>query len=141
MRQWKEGKGVVYLLDTNTVTYILKRNVNANNRLIEVTRRGEEVFISCITYYEVKRGLISINATRQLADFHQLCTDYEVLFLDDIEILEKACEIHAYLKRKGTPIQDADVLIASTAITRGLILVTNDSDMSRVDGLTLENWL
>lgn len=51
MRQWKEGKGVVYLLDTNTVTYILKRNVNANNRLIEVTSRGEEVFISCITYY------------------------------------------------------------------------------------------
>nr|WP_267901076.1 PIN domain-containing protein [Dulcicalothrix desertica] len=37
--------------------------------------------------------------------------------------------------------QDADVLIASTAITRGLILVTNDSDMSRVDGLTRENWL
>lgn len=132
---------MAYVLDTNTVTYLLKKNFNVNNRLIEVTRRGDEVFISCITYYEVKRGLISIKATRQLADFHQLCTDYDVLFLDDIEIIEKACEIHANLKSKGTPIQDADVLIAATAITRGLILVTNDSDMSRVDGLTLENWL
>jgi tRNA(fMet)-specific endonuclease VapC len=132
---------VTFLLDTNIVTYILKRNLNTNNRLREATRSGEEVFISCITYYEVKRGLISINAVRQLADFTQLCTDYEVLFLDDIKIIEKACEIHANLKRKGTPIQDADVLIASTAIIRGLILVTNDSDMSRVEKLTVENWL
>ncbi|NEU71198.1 type II toxin-antitoxin system VapC family toxin [Hassallia byssoidea VB512170] len=132
---------MAFLLDTNIVTYILKRNVNTNNRLKEATRSGEEVFISCITYYEVKRGLISINAVRQLADFTQLCTDYEVLFLDDIKIIEKACEIHADLKRKGTPIQDADVLIASTAIIRGLILVTNDRDMLRVEKLTVENWL
>jgi len=70
--------------------------------------------------------------------FHQR---YQILFVDDIEIIEKACEIHADLKRKGTPIQDADILIAATAIARGLILVSNDSDMSRVEGLTLENWL
>jgi tRNA(fMet)-specific endonuclease VapC len=132
---------VTFLLDTNIITYILKRNLNTNNRLREATRSGEEVFISCITYYEVKRGLISINAVRQLADFNQFCTDYEVLFLDDIEIIEKACEIHADLKRKGMPIQDADVLIASTAIISGLILVTNDSDMSRVEKLTVQNWL
>jgi tRNA(fMet)-specific endonuclease VapC len=132
---------VTFLLDTNIVTYIFKRNLNTNNRLREATRSGEEVFISCITYYEVKRGLISINAVRQLADFTQLCTDYEVLFLDDIKIIEKACEIHADLKRKGTPIQDADVLIASTAIIRGLILVTNDRHMPRVENLTVENSL
>ncbi|MBW4566687.1 MAG: PIN domain-containing protein [Tolypothrix carrinoi HA7290-LM1] len=124
---------VTFLLDTNIVTYILKINLNTNNRLREATRSGEEVFISCITSYEVKRGLISINAVRQLADFTQLCTDYEVLFLDDIKIIEKACEIHADLKRKSTPIQDADVLIASTAIIRSLILVTNDRHMSRVN--------
>lgn len=132
---------MTFLLDTNIVTYIFKRNLNTNNRLREATRSGEEVFISCITYYEVKRGLISINAVRQLADFTQLCTDYEVLFLDDIKIIEKACEIHADLKRKGTPIQDADVLIASTAIIRGLILVTNDRHMPRVENLTVENSL
>ncbi|GAA6618434.1 PIN domain-containing protein [Scytonema sp. NUACC26] len=106
-----------------------------------MTRSGNQVFLSCITYYEVKRGLLSINATRQLADFHQFCTDYEFLFLDDIVIIEQACKIHADLKIKGRPIQDADVLIAATTITRGLVLVSNDSDLMMVEGLNLENWL
>ena len=66
---------------------------------------------------------------------------YQTLFLDDLEIIEKSCEIHAQLKAKGTLIQDADVLIAATAITRDLILVSNDSDLSRIAELKLENWL
>ncbi|MEO1428449.1 MAG: type II toxin-antitoxin system VapC family toxin [Cyanobacteria bacterium J06633_8] len=130
-----------YLLDTNIVSYILKNNTSVNIKLQQVTRQGDEVFISCITYYEVKRGLLALNATRQLADFHQLCIDYDVLYLDDIEIIEVACRIHADLKKKGRPIQDADVLIAATAITRGLILVSNDSDMGRVEEIELENWV
>lgn len=130
-----------YLLDTNIFSYILKRNRVVNNKLREVTRSGDEVFISCITYYEVKRGLLAINATRQLADFNEFFIDYEILFLDDINIFEKACKIHADLKIKGRLIQDADVLIAAIAITRGLVLVSNDSDLLRVEGLSLENWL
>jgi tRNA(fMet)-specific endonuclease VapC len=133
---------VTYILDTNIVSYILKRrNISVESKLRQVRVLGQDVFISCVTYYEVKRGLIYAKAAVQLAEFDTFCRTYAILFLDDIEIIEKACEIHADLKKKGTPIQDADVLIAATAITRGLILVTNDSDMSRIDGLSLENWL
>ncbi|MBR8837932.1 MAG: type II toxin-antitoxin system VapC family toxin [Stigonema ocellatum SAG 48.90 = DSM 106950] len=141
MNRSKENRIVDYLLDTNIFSYILKKNENVDKKIREVTRSGSEVFISCITYYEVKRGLLAVNATRQLADFHQFCTDYEVLFLDNIDIIQQACEIHADLKIKGRPIQDADVLIAATAITRSLVLVSNDSDLLRVEGLSLENWL
>ncbi|MEA5598771.1 type II toxin-antitoxin system VapC family toxin [Rivularia sp. UHCC 0363] len=130
-----------YLLDTNIISYILKNNASVNNKLQQVTRGGEEVFISCITYYEVKRGLLALNATRQLAEFETFFQKYEVLYLEDIEIIETACRVHADLKNKGTPIQDADVLIAATAITRGLILVSNDSDMGRIEGIDLENWV
>jgi tRNA(fMet)-specific endonuclease VapC len=132
---------VDYLLDTNILSYILRKNLIVDKKLRQVTRNGNQVFLSCITYYEVKRGLLAINATRQLANFQQFYTDYEVLFLDDIDIIEQACKIHADLKIKGRPIQDADVFIAATAITRGLILVSNDSDLLRVEGLSLENWL
>jgi tRNA(fMet)-specific endonuclease VapC len=133
---------VTYLLDTNIVSYILKRtNTTIESKLREARRSGQEVFLSCITYYELKRGLLYANATRQLAEFDAFSSKYPVLFLDDIQIIEQACEIHANLKIKGTPIQDADVLIAATAITRGLILVSNDSDLQRVEGLNLENWL
>jgi tRNA(fMet)-specific endonuclease VapC len=129
-----------YLLDSNIVSYSLKKNTTINNKLRAVSFLGSEIFISCITYYEIKRGLLSVGASRQLADFHQFCIDYQVLFLDDLEIIETACKIHADLKIKGTPIQDADVLIAATAIVRGLTVVSNDTDLLRVEGITLENW-
>ncbi|WP_413173394.1 type II toxin-antitoxin system VapC family toxin [Anabaena azotica] len=130
-----------YLLDSNIVSYILKKNATVNNKLRQINSQGGKIFISCITYYEVKRGLLSINAVKQLGEFHIFFQKYQTLFLEDLEIIEKSCEIHAKLKNKGTPIQDADVLIAATAIILDLILVSNDSDLSRVEGLKLENWL
>ena len=132
---------MTYLLDTNIVTYILKKNVLVNNKLEEVRRQGQKAFISCITYYEVKRGLLAVNATKQLSEFNQLCQRYKVLLLDDIEIIERSSEIHKYLKSRGNSLEDADILIAATAITRGLILVSHDSDMRRVPGINLEDWL
>jgi tRNA(fMet)-specific endonuclease VapC len=132
---------VTYLLDTNIVSYILKRNATVEKRLRIVNISGQKVFISCITYYEVKRGLLYANATRQLAEFNQFYARYEVLFLDDIDIIEQACQIHVDLKRRGLKIQEPDILIAATAITHGLILVSNDSDLLRIHGINLENWL
>ncbi len=34
-----------------------------------------------------------------------------------------------------------DMLIAATAIVKGLTLVSNDSDLLKIEGLNLENWL
>ncbi|MEC4985175.1 MAG: type II toxin-antitoxin system VapC family toxin [Oscillatoria sp. PMC 1068.18] len=130
-----------YLLDTNIVTAILKQNEKINQKLTEVDLARDELFISCITYYEIKRGLIAINATRQLANFDKLCTTLTILFLDDLEIIEKAAEIYADLKIKGSIIQDADILIAATAITHDLTLVSHDTDLARVEEVKLVNWL
>lgn len=129
-----------YLLDSNIVSYILKRNVIVNQKFREVRRLKQDVFISCITYYEVKRGLLAINATRQLAEFNKFCQIYKILLIDDLEIIELACEIYVDLQRRGFTIQEQDILIAATAIARGLILVSNDSDLLRVQGINLENW-
>ncbi|MDZ8104094.1 MAG: type II toxin-antitoxin system VapC family toxin [Nostoc sp. DedQUE12a] len=129
-----------YLLDSNIVTYILKKNAIVTKKLREVRRLKQDVFISCITYYEVKRGLLAVNATRQLTEFNQFSRIYKILLIDDLEIIERACEIHLDLQRRGFTIQEQDILIAATAIARGLILVSNDSDFQRVQGINLENW-
>ena len=130
-----------YLMDTNIVTAILKKNPKIRDKLRDVEIQKEEAFMSCITFYEIKRGLFYAKATRQLSEFEQLCEKYKVVLLKDLQIIEKAAELHADLRRKGTPIQDADVFIAATAIVKGLILVSNDSDMSRVVGVTVEDWI
>jgi tRNA(fMet)-specific endonuclease VapC len=130
-----------YLLDTNIITAILKNNERIKQKIREVRSQKQEFFISCITYYEVKRGFLAINATRLLSTFNEVCIEAGVLLLDNIEILERASEIHADLKRRGTPIQDTDILIAATAITQGLIVVSDDSDFLRIKNISLENWL
>jgi tRNA(fMet)-specific endonuclease VapC len=130
-----------YLLDTNIVTAHLKTNQRIKEKLEEIENQAQKIFISCISYYEIKRGLLAINATNKLSAFNELCRKCNVVLLDDLQIIEKASEIHADLKRQGTPIQDADILIAATAIVKGLILVSNDSDMLRVVGVTVEDWL
>ena len=130
-----------YLLDTNIVSASLKQNVTINLKLEEISKLQLDIFISGITYYEVQRGLLRSNATKKLAWFQQFCQDYPILFLDDMRIFEKASEIHADLTNRGKIIQDADILIAATAIIHDLILVSHDSDLTRVKDLQLENWL
>ncbi|MDB9372211.1 type II toxin-antitoxin system VapC family toxin [Nodularia sphaerocarpa] len=130
-----------YLLDTNIVTAIIKQNEKVSNKLASLNRQNQGVFISAITYYEIRRGLLAIKASRKLVDFEKLCNDYPVLLLDDMAIFKKATEIHADLKIRGLPIQDADVFIAATAMIHNLILVSHDSDLLRIPDLKLEDWL
>ena len=130
-----------YMLDTNVVSAIIKNNKIVQKKLDDVSFEKRGVFISGITYYEVKRGLIASNATSKLAEFEILCRKNPIIFWNDIAILEKAAEIHAYLKKRGMRLEDADIFIAAIAIVRDLILVSHDSDMLRVPELTVEDWL
>ena len=57
------------------------------------------------------------------------------------QVFDKAAEIHVDLKRKGRPIPDADILLAATALTRNLIVVSDDSHFQWVTDLAVENWL
>jgi tRNA(fMet)-specific endonuclease VapC len=132
---------MAYLLDTNIVSLELKNNLKIKQKLQQFRTQEGLLCISCITYFEVKRGLFAVNATKQLEKFDNFCKDYQIILLDDLAILEKASEIHANLRLRGLPIQTEDILIAATAIIKGFILVSNDSDLLRVEGLSLENWL
>ncbi|MCX5982907.1 type II toxin-antitoxin system VapC family toxin [Anabaena sp. AL93] len=132
---------MAYLLDTNIISLELKNNPKIKQRLKEFQSQEGLLSISCITFFEVKRGLFAVKAIKQLERFDNFCKDYQIIFLDDLAILEKASEIHANLRLRGLPIQTEDILIAATAIVKGFILVSNDSDLLRVEGLSLENWL
>ncbi|NET01419.1 MAG: type II toxin-antitoxin system VapC family toxin [Sphaerospermopsis sp. SIO1G2] len=130
-----------YLLDTNIVSLAIKNNISIKQKLAIIKFAEIDIYISCITYFEIRRGFLAVDAPRQRERFNQLCQQYPIIFLDDLDILEKAAEIHADLRLKGLPIQSEDVLIAATAMIKGLTVVSNDSDLARVEGLSLENWL
>ena len=49
--------------------------------------------------------------------------------------------LKAELEAAGTPLADADLLIAATALEHGMTLVTgNTKHFARIPGLELENW-
>ena len=56
--------------------------------------------------------------------------------------METFGELKASLEKSGKIIDDMDLLIASTALTRNLVLVTNnEKHFNRINGLEIENWM
>ncbi|MFQ6062272.1 MAG: hypothetical protein ACE5J9_03745 [Methanosarcinales archaeon] len=118
-----------YTIDTNIITAIIKNNEKIKRKLQETAFYSKEVFINGISYYEIKRGLLTVNATKQLNIFDEICKKFRILWLDNQEIFDRASEIYADLKQRGE------------LITQNLILVTDDNDFLRIRGITVENWL
>ena len=131
----------MYLLDTNIISARMRNHDRVEAKLNAAANAEEPVFMSGVSHYEIKRGLLAVNATRKLQIYYEIRKDLQMLFLDSEEVFDKAAEIHADLKRRGEPIQDADILIAATALTTDLILVSNDSHFQRIGALITENWI
>jgi tRNA(fMet)-specific endonuclease VapC len=130
-----------YILDTNIITAHMKGDEKVKMKLEEAAIFGKKIFMSGISYYEIKRGLLAKNARRQLENFDELCKEIDTFLLNNKAIFDRASEIYADLRQRGKIIQDADILIASTALIYNLILVSNDSDFLRVEDIIAENWL
>jgi tRNA(fMet)-specific endonuclease VapC len=121
------------LLDTVTLSEVIK------GRDPEVLRRASDYLslfgrfqFSIITRYEILRGL--------KARFEEQCQASVVFPLSD-EIVVRAAEIYGDLHKRGALIEDADILIAATALVHGLALVTeNPSHFGRIQDLIVEGW-
>jgi tRNA(fMet)-specific endonuclease VapC len=129
------------LLDTVTLSEVIK------GRDAEVLRRAGEYLsahgcfqLSIITRYEILRGLKAKDAIRQIERFEVQCGESIVFPLSD-EVVVPAAEIYGELHKCGALIEDADILIAATALVHGLELVTeNPAHFSRIPDLVLEGW-
>lgn len=60
----------------------------------------------------------------------------------DLLIAEKAADIYDELRRAGKLVEDADILIAATAMKCGMVVVTDNTEhFKRFKGLKVKNWL
>lgn len=129
------------LLDTDTLSEVMKaRDPQVRQHARRYLARHGRFTFSIITRYEILRGLKAKEATRQIEAFEQRCRRSNVLPLTD-EIIVRAADIYADLHRRGQLISDADILIAATALVRGLTLVTeNTVHFRRISGLSIKSW-
>jgi len=111
-----ERVGMKYLLDTNTLIYYLNGDEHA---IAFVDQHRTESAISTITYLEILVFSYNEEEDRQVRDFLELFTIYEI----DREIINIA--IKTYRTKK---VKMADNLIGSTAKLHNLILVTRNVD-------------
>lgn len=130
-----------YILDTNIITALLKSNVRVKEKIVKVLIEGNDIFINGISYYEIKRGLLAINAKKKLKLFENFCNKFGLLLLDSKFIFDEASKIYANLKNRGELIKDADILIASITKNKKCVLVTDDSDFDRISNIIVENWI
>lgn len=128
-----------YLLDTNIVTALLKRDPSVTGRLRAELARNSRILISAVVYYEIERGLLKRDALRQLAIFEQMASKLEWL---DVERphWEAAATLWAEHQKAGKPGNDADLLLAVQARQAQAVLVTDDADFDELD-VSHENWI
>jgi tRNA(fMet)-specific endonuclease VapC len=129
------------LLDTDTLSEVLKqRHPVVVRRAGAYLRQYQEFAFSAVTRYEVVRGLKAKKATRQLGRFQTFCQHSLILAITDA-ILDRAADLWVAARQAGSSGNDADLIIAATALEHGRVLVTgNTGHFSWIPGLAVEDW-
>jgi len=129
------------LLDTDTLTEVLKAKdpqVVGHAASYLATHGG--FALSAVTRFELLRGLKEKGATAQIARFLAFCARSTVLPVTE-PIFDRATDLWVFGRKGGHPCQDADILIAATALEHGLTLATgNTSHFAWIGGLPLADW-
>ena len=128
-----------FLLDTDTCIYALKANPAVLKSLLSKSRA--EVAVSVITEAELRTGAAKSSAPAKT--LHQIENFLRPLGLVEFQSGDAIAyaQIRVRLERLGKPIGPFDMLIAGQAVSRKLILVSNNErEFGRVPGLRLENW-
>ena len=132
-------KRLNYILDTDTLIYFFNRKKSVVERFSSLSNL--QLSITIINHAELSFG--AFHSERPKQNLAKLKA-----FLQEIRVLpfcENASYIYAEqksaLNRKGTPLDDMDLMIGSIALFHKMILVTNNiKHFSRIRGLKLENW-
>lgn len=127
-----------FMVDSDTLNYVMK---GRDTRLREkFSKHIDELSISSVTYAEIAYGLNKRNSGKYQAVFDML-TEVVQVSPWTRECADEYAMIRADLERAGTPIGAMDMMIAATAKSAGVTLITNNTaHFGRVSGLKLDNW-
>lgn len=129
-----------YLLDTNTVSAVMRGYAGVDARLLELDPATWA--ISAITHSEIRYGLALRPEAMRLARSAEAFFAVATTLPWDVRAAELHGRLRAALRQAGTPIGDLDEMIAAHALALGVSLVTdNTRHFERVEGLFLENWV
>jgi tRNA(fMet)-specific endonuclease VapC len=131
----------MYLLDTNICIYIINKSPEQVVKRIKKFKPNQ-IKLSSISLGELEYG---VSKSKQREKNRNALVDFVSAF-DIVEFNNNDAEVYglirADLEKKGHIIGPYDMQIAAQAMTRDLILVTNNTDeFSRIMDLKLDNWV
>jgi tRNA(fMet)-specific endonuclease VapC len=129
----------LYLLDTNTVSYVLKGNIpNVHTRLAKVPM--SRVAISVVTEAELRFGVVRRPDAKHL----KIAVEEFLLLISVLpwnsDCAKQYAELRAASERTGKPVGNLDLMIAAQALAADAVLVTNDMALRRMKQLKTEDW-
>ena len=129
-----------YILDTNTVSALMKADRSVATRISEIAR--DNVAIAQVTAAEIEFGLKYLPASKRRSLLREQwnVVGEELLRLswtDDVSRIFG--ERKAQLERRGNRMSDFDLAIAAHALAYDLTIVTSDRAFSRVR-VRRESW-
>jgi len=130
----------MYLLDTNTCIFLKNRKpLHVLDRLKSALNKG--IVISSITVAELQFGIYnSQNIEKNRISLTEFLAPFTIIDFDDSDA-ETFGKIRSRLKKQGKLIGPYDMLIAAQAITKNMILVTNNTEeFNRISELRIEDW-
>ena len=129
---------MIYVLDTDTVSLIVRKNPSVIENLIR--HEDDEICISAISYAELCYGMEKKRSDRLFAEVNTILGKLSIIAFDESQS-ELYGKIRAALEKSGVPIGDMDMLIAAAAISADAVLVShNTSHFSMIKGLKIEDW-
>ena len=132
-----------YMLDTNTLIYLIKNRPPEIAERINALAPEDRLCMSFVTYAELLKG--AERSTRKpdvLRRLDTLIRQVPVAYPADAGICRHYAEQFTRLRAAGTPIGANDLWIACHALAQGATVVThNTREFERVLGLNVENWV
>lgn len=128
-----------YLIDTNICIFYFKGEYNICQKIRQVGLRN--IYISEITVAELLFGAYNSRyLEKHLSEVQEVISLFTVIPI--YPSLNTYASEKAKLQRKGTLIDDFDLLIGATAVHNNMVLVTDNlKHLSRIDNINIENWV
>ncbi|BFU63384.1 type II toxin-antitoxin system VapC family toxin [Rodentibacter abscessus] len=129
-----------YLLDTNICIYIIKNKPIHIAQKVASIPKSDHIAMSYITYAELLFGTYKSSKPQQAIARLEALTQVVPVLCPDKMLIPHYAEQRHILERSGKMIGANDLWIAAHALSLKAILVSNDTEFQRIDGLLLENW-
>lgn len=126
-----------YLLDTCVCIDIIRGNRQIQQKIVSVGI--ENCKVSEMTIAELYYGASKSGKEKHFQDVRDIVKYFDVIPV--FPALRTYGDVKATLEAQGNRVDEMDLLIGSTALCNGLVMVThNTRHLSRIPGIEIEDW-